>query len=93
MSAPSQALTAAEVLALPAVVDVWPTVGRIYGIGRTATYELARADALPVPVIRIGRKCRARRSDLLKSLGIEDSTGVAAPALPTENAPHHTSSH
>lgn len=30
--------------------------GRILGIGRTVAYDLARKDALPVPVIRIGRR-------------------------------------
>ncbi|MDG9705565.1 DNA-binding protein [Streptomyces sp. DH37] len=85
------ALSTEEVLALPAIVPVWPTVGQAYGISRTTTYELARADALPVPVIRVGRQFRARRVDLLKSLGITDGAGVAAPTPPNENDPIHTS--
>ncbi|MGW8746509.1 helix-turn-helix domain-containing protein [Streptomyces sp. NPDC055794] len=73
----------AEALQLPVMFDVWPTVGDALGIGRTATYQLAREDALPIPTVRVGRQLRARRSDLLDFLGIRedngDGAGVAAP--------------
>ncbi|MFM9643592.1 DNA-binding protein [Streptomyces turgidiscabies] len=65
-------LSVAEALALPVMFDVWPTVGQALDIGRTATYQLAREGTLPVPVIRIGKQLRARRSDLLTFLGIAE---------------------
>lgn len=68
----------AEALQLPVMFDVWPTVGDALGIGRTATYALAREDALPIPCIRVGRQLRARRSDLLNFLGIHEENGDGA---------------
>lgn len=69
-------LSVAEALALPVMFDVWPTVGQALDIGRTATYQLAREDALPIPCIRVGRQLRARRSDLLNFLGLQDQAAV-----------------
>jgi hypothetical protein len=71
-------LTVAEAIALPVMFDVWPTLGAALDIGRTATYQLAREEALPIPVIRVGRQLRARRSDLLKFLGIREENGDGA---------------
>ncbi|GAA2108875.1 DNA-binding protein [Streptomyces synnematoformans] len=73
-------LPVAEALELPVMFDVWPTVGEALGIGRTATYQLAREDALPIPCIRVGRQLRARRSDLLTFLGIREENGDGARA-------------
>lgn len=39
-------------------------VGRRLGIGRSLVYELARRDALPVPVIRLGRRLVVSRAAL-----------------------------
>ncbi|MDT0270281.1 DNA-binding protein [Streptomyces sp. DSM 44915] len=84
------AMTPAEILALPAVVPVWPTVGRIYGLGRTTTYELARADELPIPVRRVGVAMRARLVDIVADLGLEGgAAGSSHPTTP-ENDPSHT---
>ncbi len=33
-----------------------PEVARVLGISRGLAYELARRDALPVPVIKLGRR-------------------------------------
>ncbi len=73
--------------------DVWPTVGQACGIARTTTYQLAREDALPIPVVRVGRQLRARRSDLLNFLGIreENGDGAGGPA-PTPLAERTTES-
>ncbi|KUN12713.1 hypothetical protein AQI96_13045 [Streptomyces canus] len=73
--------------------DVWPTVGEALGIGRTATYQLARDGALPIPCIRVGRQLRAKRSDLLNFLGIreENGDGAGGPA-PTPLAERTTES-
>jgi excisionase family DNA binding protein len=74
--------------------DVWPTLGRALNIGRTTTYQLARTDRLPVPVIRIGRQFRVRRADLLTFLGIAedgDGPGSSHPEPSDEHAPIPTS--
>jgi hypothetical protein len=47
-------LTLAEIADLPAVTDL-VTAGRALGLGRTKTYELARAGQFPCPVIRAGK--------------------------------------
>ena len=72
-------MTADEVRALPAVTDV-RTAGRAFGLGRDASYELARRGALPVPVLRLGRRLVVTRSALLQALGIADG-----PTSPTES--------
>lgn len=77
-TAARQGLSVAEALALPVMFSVWPTVGQACGIGRTATFQLAAEDALPIPVIRVGRQLRAKRSDLLAFLGLENSDAAAA---------------
>ncbi|MGC5007442.1 integrase [Streptomyces sp. DT203] len=74
----SRALTTAEVLALPAAVDL-VTAGRALSLGRTVTYDLARRGEFPVPLLRLGAQYRARRSDLLDLLGIEQP--ATAPAV------------
>lgn len=71
-------LTPEEILALPAVVAVWPTVGHIYGLGKTVTYDLAARDELPVPVFRAGRQLRARRIDIVRNLGLDDAPSDTA---------------
>jgi hypothetical protein len=64
-----------EVLALPVTVDV-PTAGRAFGLGRDASYDLARMGQLPVPVLRLGRSLRVTRASLLSALGMaEQETG------------------
>lgn len=59
--------TPEEVAALPVVVDLL-TAGSVLGMGRCASYELARAGAFPVPVLKIGSRYRvvtAHLRDLL----------------------------
>lgn len=86
-------LAVGEAVKLPVMFDVWPTVGEALGIGRTATYQLAREDALPIPCIRVGRQLRARRSDLLNFLGIHEEKGDGAgAATPTPLAERTTES-
>lgn len=65
----TQALTLAEVAALPAVTDL-VTAGRALGLGRTKAYELARAGRFPVPVIRSGRTWLVPAAGLLAALGL-----------------------
>ncbi|WP_406457050.1 helix-turn-helix domain-containing protein [Streptomyces sp. NBC_01622] len=73
-------LPVTEALELPVMFDVWPTLGAALDIGRTATYQLARDDALPIPIFRVGRQLRARRSDLLNFLGLTEENGDGAGA-------------
>ncbi|MEJ8643607.1 hypothetical protein WKI68_23995 [Streptomyces sp. MS1.HAVA.3] len=73
----SKPLTTAEILALPAAIDV-VTAGRALGIARTTSYELARRGAFPIPLLRLGAQYRARRVDLLALLGIEQAAHTPA---------------
>lgn len=75
-------LTPAELLALPAAVDL-ETAGRAMGLGRTKSHELARAGDFPVRVLRLGRSYRVATADILALLNIErpaDSQQDGAPA-------------
>lgn len=65
--------TAAELASLPPMPDV-PTTAWLLGISRTSAYQLAAADALPVPVIRIGRSLRIPTAPLLALLGHAPAT-------------------
>ena len=68
-----------ELLALPVSVDL-ATAGRAFGLGRTRSYELARAGEFPCRVIPVGRKFRVPRSALLEALGIKDNAADPEPA-------------
>ena len=57
------------------------TIGEVaaaFGIGRSTAYELAHRDALPVPVIRLGRRLVVSRAALDRVLA-----GGAVPTLGT----------
>lgn len=73
-----KALSAAEVLALPALPSAWPDGGMACGLGRTTTFQLIASGEFPVPVIRVGRSLKVRRSDLLNFLGIREENGSAS---------------
>lgn len=73
-----QGLTAAEIRVLPAVVDL-VTAGRALGMGRTKSYELARAGRFPCPVLRVGRSYLVPTAGLLTLLGLDH------PQHPTES--------
>lgn len=82
-------LTIGEILDQPAVIPIWPTVGRALGLAESTTYQLAAENRLPIEVIRLGRRRVARLVDLLAFLGLNgDGAGVAAP---TPLAETHTS--
>jgi excisionase family DNA binding protein len=65
----SEALSHADLLALPAVVDI-ETAGRALGMKRSTTYALAKRGELPVRTLRIGRSYRVVTAELLELLGI-----------------------
>ena len=78
-------LTAAEVRALPAVVDV-VTAAEVLGIGRTVAYELVRTDRFPTPVLRVGRQIKIPTAYLIDLIGL-GRADAATPAAEPEDLP------
>ncbi|MGH3783030.1 MAG: DNA-binding protein [Pseudonocardiaceae bacterium] len=72
-------LSATELRNLPSAVHLI-TAGRAFGIGRTKSYELARAGAFPVPVLRLGNSYRVTRAALLRALGENPAGEPGGPA-------------
>lgn len=62
-------MTADEVRALPAVVDL-STAARVLGLGRSAAYELVRIGAWPTPVLRLGRLIKVPSAPLVELVGL-----------------------
>jgi hypothetical protein len=62
-------MTLAEVMMLPAVTDL-VSAGKALGMGRTRSYELARAGTFPCRVMRVGRTYQVPTAGLLTLLGI-----------------------
>lgn len=62
---------AAEIVAWPVTVPL-PQAGRCWGLGRDASYELARRGEFPVPVLRVGRRLVVSRGSVLTALGIDE---------------------
>jgi predicted DNA-binding transcriptional regulator AlpA len=52
---------------LGAITDL-PTAASIFGLSRTAAYDLAKADQFPVPVIRVGARYRVPVAAILAVL-------------------------
>ncbi|MGQ5580356.1 helix-turn-helix transcriptional regulator [Streptomyces sp. ECR3.8] len=77
------ALTIADILALPAVVPLWPTVGQALGLAESTTYQLAAEGRLPIEVIRLGRRRVARTVDLHRFLGLVPQENGAGPVYQT----------
>jgi hypothetical protein len=77
------ALTIAEILDQPAVVPLWPTVGRALGLAESTTYQLAAENRLPIEVIRLGRRRVARTIDLHRFLGLVPQETGAGPVYQT----------
>ncbi len=63
-------LTEAELLSLPAAVDL-ATAGRALGIGRTKAFELAKAGQFPIKVLQVGQKYRVPRTAILEALDVK----------------------
>lgn len=74
-----------ELLALPVVVDL-ETAGRAFGVGRTLSYQLARREEFPCPVLRLGRSYRVRKADLMHELGVCPEDDQAQAEVPEEPA-------
>lgn len=72
MSAGEEPMTADQLRALPAVFAFDPIVPRAFGISRSAAYRALAKGELPITPLRIGRKLKVRRTDLLKALSISE---------------------
>jgi len=68
-------MTHDELLALPVTVDLL-TAGRAFGLGRDATYDLARREELPFRVLTLGRRKVVTRAALLVALGLPDNSST-----------------
>lgn len=66
--------TEERIRALGAITDL-PTAGRVFGLGRALSYELARTGDFPVPVIRVGARYKVPIAGILTALGLNSSTG------------------
>jgi predicted DNA-binding transcriptional regulator AlpA len=64
------AMSRAELLSLPAVVDV-TTAARALGLGRSTAYDLARRGEFPCRILHIGSSYRVPTAELLRVLGID----------------------
>ncbi|MYS34893.1 hypothetical protein K388_01891 [Streptomyces sp. KhCrAH-43] len=87
-------LSVAEILDLPALVPLWPTVGQALQQAESTTYQLAKEGRLPFEVIRLGRRRYVRTVDLHRFLGLlpgnsEATAGATAAASsePTNQTP------
>lgn len=65
MNRATQHLTEDELRGLPPVVDV-TTAAAVLGIGRSAAYELIRAQQWPTPTLRLGKLIRIPTAPLLE---------------------------
>ena len=72
------AMTRAELVALPAVIDV-TTAARALGLGRSTAYDLARRGKFPCRVLHIGSSYRVPTAELLRVLGIEPADESVPP--------------
>lgn len=66
-------MTQAELLNLPTAFPL-DVANRALNLGRTTGYDLAKRGEYPVRVLRLGNAYRVARADLLRLLGIQDST-------------------
>lgn len=76
------ALTLDQLLALPMTFGI-ETAGQAWGIGRTKSRELHRAEQFPVPVKRLGARLVCTKADLFASLGLNldgSPSGANSPA-------------
>lgn len=64
-------LSRAELLALPAVVPLWPDAARAVGVGRSRAYEMVKSGDWPTRVLRLGSLIRVPSAELLKLLAID----------------------
>ncbi|MFC8845801.1 MULTISPECIES: hypothetical protein [unclassified Micromonospora] len=61
--------TEERIRALGAITDL-PTAGRVFGLGRALSYDLARTGGFPVPIIRVGARYKVPVAGILTVLGL-----------------------
>lgn len=69
-------LTDDEIRALPAAVPL-VLAGRAFTMGRTKSYELARAGKFPCTVLPLGPKFVVPKAEILAALGLEQPAATA----------------
>jgi hypothetical protein len=79
----TRGMTVREVLALPVAISL-DDANRALSIGRSNGYAMARTGDYPLPVLRLGRAYRCKRSDLLTYLGITDPEAAPQHAEPAQ---------
>lgn len=83
-------LSIAEILDQPALMPLWPAVGRALGQAESTIYQLAAKDELPFEVVRLGRRRYARTVDVQAFLGLRpegnDNAAGVQPAAPVEQS-------
>ncbi|WP_233513886.1 hypothetical protein [Micromonospora craterilacus] len=80
--------TEERIRALGAITDL-PTAGRIFGLGRALSYELARTGDFPVPVIRASTRYKVPVAGILTSLGLQPSRSDLTPGDMRSVDHHH----
>jgi hypothetical protein len=83
---PAEVWTERRIRALGAITDL-PTAGRIFGIGRANSYQLARTDQFPVPIIRVGSRYKIPVASILTTLGLPATSDLTPGAK--RSADHH----
>ena len=73
------AWTEEKIRALGVVTDL-PTAGRIFGMGRSQAYTLARTGEFPAPVITVGARFRVPVAGILTALGLTSANDLTTPA-------------
>ena len=69
---PQRVPTLDEIRTWPATVDV-PTAGSAFGLGRSTSYDHARAGTLPVPVLHLGKRLVVPTARILALLEAPDA--------------------
>ncbi|MEU4642268.1 DNA-binding protein [Micromonospora sp. NPDC023814] len=77
-----------RIRALGAITDL-PTAGRVFGLGRALSYELARTGGFPVPVIRVGARYKVPVAGILTALGLQRPPGDLTPGGMRSVDHHH----
>ncbi|NUW33425.1 hypothetical protein HTZ77_18600 [Nonomuraea sp. SMC257] len=65
-----------EILSLPPTVDL-ATGNRVFGIGRSTGYTLAKEGRYPCKLIRVGSTYRVVTADLHRALDLATAQGAA----------------
>jgi predicted DNA-binding transcriptional regulator AlpA len=74
-------------------MPLWPAVGELFGLGRSATFDAARRGEFPFPVWRIGRRLVCPTARVHQALGLDgpDNDGDGAGAMTPSPHPEASS--